>query len=402
MKNQKHLKGLFATLCLIAGLTACSDADQGRQLPQLSLSLPTDAPALARNEWIENVRIRVTDETGSRDYSSPYLSIEGRGHSTFSKPKKPYNLKLDRERSLLGLPARKKYALLAGFMDHSLIRNALAGAVARQTSLANTTPQGRFVSLRVDGEEQGIYYLCEKVTDMVSEETLLLELDTYAVEEDNATFRTATLQQPVSVKLPKKLPAALLAETERIVNEAEANPAAHIDFDTFADYLLVQELCMNAEPNGPRSCFMHLLPDGRIAAGPIWDFDLAFISVNVDAKNDLRPLRLSHLDGLRKLTPDSLYCARSLWYNRLLQDSAFVTHLKGRWQMLKPRFEDVTACIDSLDQLIRPEAIADQQRWNHLEPARFDSCTTYESAIATLRKTYTERIQKLDSLVHKL
>lgn len=401
MKNLKNKKLFLAALILLTGFTACNDGNKSRQLPQLSISLPRETPELSRDEWID-VRIRVTDENGNRDFSSPYLSVKGRGHSTFNKPKKPYNLKLDRERSILELPARKKYSLLADFFDHALIRNALALEIARQTSLANTTPQGRFVSLRVDEQEQGVYYLCEKVADMVNEETLLLELDSYAIEEEKASFRTAELQLPVSVKLPKKLPAALLVETERIVNEAEANPAAHIDFDTFADYFLVQELCMNAEPNGPRSCFMHLLPDGQIAAGPVWDFDLAFIAVNVDKKNDLRPLRLSHLEGMRKLTPDSLYNAEALWYGRLLQDTSFVAHLKDRWQTLKPRFEGLTAYIDSIDNLIRPQAIADQRMWNHLEPARFDSCTTYESAIATLRATYTERLKKLDGLVNQL
>ncbi|MBQ8360680.1 MAG: CotH kinase family protein [Bacteroidaceae bacterium] len=395
------MRNALATCCLLVGFTACNEADKGGQLPQVSISLPTDAPALTRDEWID-VRIRITDETGNREFSSPYLSVQGRGHSTFDKPKKPYNLKLDRERSILGLPARKKFALLAGFFDHALIRTALAQEVARQTSLAATTPQGRFVSLRVEGGEQGIYYLCEKVADMVNEETLMFELDSYAINEGGTSFHTAELQLPITVKQPKKLPTSLLSEMERIVNEAEADPAQHVDFDTFADYFLVQELCMNAEPNGPRSCFMHLLPDGRIAAGPVWDFDLAFISVNVDEKDDLRPLRLSHLDGLRTLTPDSLYNANALWYGRLLQDSSFVSHLKDRWQTLKPRFEGLTACIDSLDQLIRPQAITDQQMWNHLEPARFDSCTTYESAIATLRSIYTERIQKLDGLVKGL
>lgn len=395
------MRNALATCCLLAGFTACNEADKGGQLPQVSISLPTDAPALTRDEWID-VRIRITDETGNREFSSPYLSVQGRGHSTFDKPKKPYNLKLDRERSILGLPARKKFVLLAGFFDHALIRTALAQEVARQTSLAATTPQGRFVSLRVEGEEQGIYYLCEKVADMVNEETLLFELDSYAINEGGTSFHTTELQLPISMKQPKKLPASLLSEMERIVNEAEADPARHVDFDTFADYFLVQELCMNAEPNGPRSCFMHLLPDGRIAAGPVWDFDLAFISVNVDEKDDLRPLRFSHLDGLRTLTPDSLYNANALWYGRLLQDSSFVSHLKNRWQTLKPRFEGLTACIDSLDQLIRPQAITDQQMWNHLEPARFDSCSTYESAIATLRSIYTERIQKLDGLVKGL
>lgn len=147
---------------------------------------------------------------------------------------------------------------------------------------------------------------------------------------------------------------------------------------------------------------MYFLPDGRLAVGPVWDFDLAFISVGVDQGNDLRPLRKAHMPGVRLLTADSLYNRQALWYDRLLQDSSFVAHVKGRWQQLKPRFEGLTTYMDSLDNLIRPVAILDQQQWNHLEPARFDTCTTYPSAFATLKATYQERLVKLDSLVMNL
>ena len=371
-------------------------------LPEISIDFPRNAPPLSRDEWIDNCRIRVADAQGKSIYSSPYLSVQGRGHSTFTKPKKPYKLKLNAERGLLGLPAQKRYVLLANFFDHSLMRNALAQAACRLTSLAPTTPQGRFVRLTVNGEEQGVYYLCEAVRDMVTEETLLLEFDAYAVNEDKQTFRTEELDLPVSVRQPEKLPASLLAEVERRVNGAEANPAEHIDFDTFADYYLIQELCRNGEPNGPRSCFMHERADGRLAAGPAWDFDLAFNTVLLDEKRDLRPLRFAHLDGVRRLDSDTLYNAGALWYARLLEDARFKAHVKSRWQSLKPRFEQLTACIDSLDHLIRPDAIADQERWNAQEPARFDSCTTYSSAVATLRSTYEERVRKLDRLVKNL
>lgn len=372
--------------------------EEERALPTIKITLPEDTPELNREDW-NDCRLRVKDEHGESDFATPYLSVQGRGHSTFAKPKRPYNFKLDRERSLLGLPARQRLVMLAGFFDHALIRNALAHEVARQTSLAPTTPHGCFVNLEIDGEYLGIYYLCERVRDLVDDDAMLLELDAYAMTEDKDVFRTAELQLPVSVKQPDKLSEEQLAEVENWINQIEANPVEGVDFDTFADYFLVQELCRNGELNGPRSCFMHSLPNGHLAAGPVWDFDLAFNSVYVDEKNDLRPLRFEQQEGWRHLGIDSLYNGQSLWYGRLLQDVAFVDHLKERWQLLKPRFEGLTTYIDSLDNLIREDAIIDQQMWNAQEPARFDSCTTYHSAIAVLRSTYEQRIVKLDSLI---
>ena len=391
-----------------------SEKVSSSSLPLVKITFPDDAKQVERNVWTEDCNVRIYDATGWSVYSSTYAKLEGRGHSTSDKPKKPYNIKLDQPESFFGLPTRDRWVLLANFFDHSLMRNALGQEIARQTSLAPTTPHGRFVQVEIDKvpfdkegasnmltEYQGLYYMSERVLDMVDDETVLLEFDTYGVNEDKSTFRTQG-GLPVSVRKPKNLPVPLFETIQELVNRAEADPMSHIDLDTFADFYLVEELCQNGELNGPRSCFMHLLPDGRFAAGPVWDFDLSFIPVGIDQGNDLRPLRKAHMPGVRLLTSDSLYNARSLWYGRLLKNPAFVSHVQYRWNLLKPHFEKLTTYMDSLDHLIRPVAILDQQQWNHLEPARFDTCTTYPSAFATLKATYQKRLVKLDSLVMNL
>lgn len=406
MRKTRAVYILFALILL--GLLAffswkyvSSEKVSSSSLPLVKITFPDDAGPVVRDVWTEDCNVRIYDATGWSVYSSTYAKLEGRGHSTSDKPKKPYNIKLDKPESFFGLPARDRWVLLANFFDHSLMRNALGQEIARQTSLAPTSPQGRFVRVVVGEENQGLYYMSERVLDMVDDETVLLEFDAYALNEDEYTFRTHS-GLPVSVRKPKKLSTPLFEAVQELVNRADADPVNHIDFDTFADYYLVEELCQNAELNGPRSCFMYFLPDGRMAAGPVWDFDLAFISVGVDQGNDLRPLRKAYMPGVRLLTADSLYNRQALWYDRLLQNSSFVAHVKGRWQQLKPRFEGLTTYMDSLDNLIRPVAILDQQQWNHLEPARFDTCTTYPSAFATLKATYQERLVKLDSLVMNL
>ena len=66
--------------------------------------------------------------------------------------------------------------------------------------------------------------------------------------------------------------------------------------------------------------------------------------------------------------------------------------------MLKPRFEKLTAFIDIIDQQISTHAEVDQKRWNALEPARFDTCTTYRSAVTTLKTNYVKRLEKLSAM----
>lgn len=388
---------------LIACLLASCRGDEVRyaQLPLVELGVPGGAAGVTREAWTADCALRLTAPDGRVLYASPDVSVKLRGHSTADKPKRPYTLKLSAKTSLLGLSPHKRYVLLAGFFDHSLLRNALAFEVSRQTSLAPTTPEGRFVHLEADGEYQGIYYLCEAAKDMTRD--ILLELDAYAVEEDDYTFRTARHQLPVSVKRPDNPTPSRLAAIRRAVDRAEEYlDTAYIDYTTFADYWIVQELCMNAEPNGPRSCYHTLTADGRLVAGPVWDFDLAFNPVGVDAGGDLRPTRFMGRRDARWLTADSLYCTRALWYDKLLADTAFTAHVQHRWALLRPRFERLTTVIDSLDALIAPVAEHDQTMWNTLEPARFDSCRTYASAVSTLRNTYVQRIEALDNLIGNL
>lgn len=45
-----------------------------------------------------------------------------------------------------------------------------------------------------------------------------------------------------------------------------------LDITSVVDFLLIQELMMNGEMAHPKSCYMYI-DNGRLYAGPIWDFD---------------------------------------------------------------------------------------------------------------------------------
>ena len=94
-------------------------------LPLVKITIPDDAGPVVRDVWTEDCNVRIYDATGWSVYSSTYAKLEGRGHSTSDKPKKPYNIKLDKQESFFGLPARDRWVMLANFFDHSLMRNAL-------------------------------------------------------------------------------------------------------------------------------------------------------------------------------------------------------------------------------------------------------------------------------------
>lgn len=306
--------------------------------------------------------------------------IRGRGHSTFRQPKHPYAVKLMQARSLTGMPAHRHWILLANFFDHSLLRNALALEVARCTSLADITPHWHFAHLTTDGQPQGLYLLTERVKDLVAPSDSLLQLDVYHWQEQQEAH------------LPTdSLPARIQTDTLSLI-----------------DWWLIHEVCMNAEPCGPRSCYFRITSDSVLKAGPVWDFDMAFNCLGIDNGGDLRPSRFRQASSLPPflqgktitwLTTDSLYCLRSPILHPYLSDPHFRTLSARRWHQLRPHFRRLQPLLSRWARTIRPYAEADQQQWNSLEPARFDPSTSWSESVHRLRRTFSLRIKALDRMM---
>lgn len=405
----------LALLATALALRAAA-ATAAYNLPTIYILTPGGAEITSREAWTPGASMEIVLPDGSKAFSSPGVEIRLRGHSTAAKPKKPYAIRLSSAAGLLGMPAARRWQLLANFMDHSNMRNSLALAIARQTSL-EWTPRCQMADLVVNGKPQGLYLLCEAIGKdrkrlaHIGSDGFLAEADTYF--DSPAKFRTATRGLPVNIHSPKHPTARQLSAIETFFNEIEAGLyqsdlaslaplfRKYIDKTSFADWLIVHELSQNAEPNGPRSCFFHRNGRGRLQAGPVWDFDLAFIDVDVDAGGDLRPARFKRQDATH-LNGDTPYCSESLWYGRLLGDAGFRATVRKRWRRLRPRLGKVTAELDTLKRRITPSALADERLWRGQDPARFDIHTTFEESAQNLRAVWLRRIEALDKIVGRL
>lgn len=409
-------KYLTCMMLLILSVLCASEVQAFHRIPTVYLLTADSTAITSRDDWKEHTTLRIVMPDGTVVYESADVSVKGRGHSTFSKPKKPYAIKLESASGLLGMEASKRWVLLANFMDHSLVRNSLAFAISCQTSLA-WTPDSRFVDVVLNGTPQGCYLLCEQVeadkhrVNVKSDGGYLLEVDSYF--DETFRFRSRCRRLPFNVKYPKRPSSQQMTFIENYISDIEhllyeedtddlsALYLDYLDMDSFVDWWLVHELTQNAEPNGPRSCYMHKGKDGLLKAGPVWDFDLAFITVGLDAGGDIRPSRLNRTD-VKLLTGDSLYNRQSLWYGRLLEDAAFRARVQSRWQELKPRFRALADEIDRWKALIEPSALADEQLWKGQDPAKFDTHETFQSSIANLKQVYLYRLDSLDRLLSGL
>jgi len=138
---------------------------KSEHIPSMFIDTESGSTAMidADKAYKEKAEITLLNNEGLCEYSNEIEYIKARGNSTFKLyDKKPYQIKLLHEESLLGMPEAKKWILLANVVDDSLIRNEL---VFRYTENYTSVPsiKGQYIDLYLNGEYVGNYYLCEKI-----------------------------------------------------------------------------------------------------------------------------------------------------------------------------------------------------------------------------------------------
>lgn len=390
---------LIAFIAIVPALPgfAADPAATPAGLPVVTITTAGGAGVASRDESVD-CRVAI-DPRGLADAAGRPLvglaatpaKVRGRGNLTWTYAKKPYRVKFAASLDVLGMGAARTWVLLADYIDPSGLRNATAFELGRRLGMP-FTPQCRHVWLVLDGEPRGLYLLTEQtevapqrvVTDPTA--GFLVEFDDYDGEE---IYSTPVLDLPLKIKRPDVAamqPEARAAEIARIMGlftrleeaiAAEDGPgdyAALVDVDSLVDWFLVHEITHNVEPRHPKSCFFHRGPDGRIVAGPLWDFDWAY---DYEGK-----------------ASDVLALRDAFWFRQLFKDPAFRAKLKTRWRVIKaPHVDTLPAFIDALAAGIRPAVEADAKLW----PTDDDVRTPADAE--TLHAWLVERIAALDAAI---
>jgi hypothetical protein len=129
-------------------------------LPVIFVTTPNCQPIVDKENWIGESKIKIWEPSRGITYSST-TKIKGRGNYTWTYPKKPYALKLDKKEALLGLSCHKRFCLLACWKGY--IGNYYMAEVAKRCVGNPWVSKGKFVELIVNGEFLGLYYLSEQI-----------------------------------------------------------------------------------------------------------------------------------------------------------------------------------------------------------------------------------------------
>lgn len=405
-------------------------------------------------DWPKNDHFTLYNADGTVDVERALCGARLRGNSTQNFPKKPFALKFDKKVGPQGMPTDKRWELLANWMDRTMLRNAVAQDVAHCTANAladglGWNPHGVSVELVINGRHVGNYYLIEKVkidadridikdcyedvvdggnaNPTVADCGYLLEFDD-AMDEVNC-FRTGR-GLPVMFKdeVPENgtLFNAVKDKIEYIEDNLEAgNYAAayeQLDINSVIDYFLVQELVFNNEYKHPKSVYMYMDGDGKLTAGPVWDFDWQtfIIPDQVRAYGGIYEEQLRETDewlyGGSKLAGGTGWPWDSykndmpyMWYPLLFKDATFRSKVQERWATLYHALLGVT---DEIDRLAEQNRVSDQfnfAMWPTVTVKRNatdfsvafngDEEMSFDEAISSMKKAYSERLEWMNNQI---
>ena len=417
-------------------------------------------------DWVEDDQITIYNSDGTVDCSVAG-GIRHRGNTSRDYPKKPFALKFKDKKSVLGMPAHKRWVLLANWLDHSMIRNTVAFDIAQVVEYAwrqsggeigegiPWSVHGQNVELVVadkDGNYHhvGNYLLCEQIkidenrlnitsekgADTGSDYTQyghLLEVDNTYDETDK--FKTS---KSVPFMFKDEVSDKILNDVKTKVQRIETNlykgtddgyAAAfeELDINSVIDQMLIWELAMNREYGDPKSVYMYMDKDGKLSAGPVWDFDRGTF------QNQEKATELCDNDGPKgskgkyyRIKPDNkwLYLRTGtyeetdsysyVWYRQLAKSATYQKAVQDRWKVIEPYLNLIPAQIQSYGQALAKSYEYDSKMWPTTKEdirkykSDFNDWSgdetlgangNYQELINNLITVYNERLAGMDALI---
>lgn len=132
-----------------------------------------------------------------------------------------------------------------------------------------------------------------------------------------------------------------------------------IDIPSFVDFMMIAEFSSNVDVYS-LSTFFHKDRCGKLRAGPVWDYNLAF---GYDAFGDRSKYNVWQFNNSDNNGPK--------FWKDLFDTDLFRCYLAKRWfELTEPgqplNYERVCSRIDEIDSLIAEAIVRDNQRWNQM------------------------------------
>ena len=309
-------------------------------LPLLIINTKNSEEPLSLENYIDSTFILIN---GSNIINQS-ASIKLRGHSTATRPKKPYKIKFnnDKKEDLLGLGAFKKWAILANHYDKSLIRNILAFEISKIVGL-KFTPNCKPVDVIVNGNFRGNYFICDQIevkkgrVDIEKNEGddisggYLIEIDKRATEEEKFFLTdkglVGEIKYPDEDDITKEQENYIKQYLNKLEKYTYLGDLKYLDLPSFYKYFIVQEFCGDIDSMLSSFHCHKKKADDKLYFGPVWDYDLSF-------DNDDRLIPTNEKDKFALYYGASAGSTRDFFIN-LLKTKDVMKNIEKTWTELK-------------------------------------------------------------------
>ena len=327
-------------------------------------------------------------------------TMHGRGNSSWAYfDKKGYLLKLGGERPVLGMHKAKKWCLVAGANDGTLMKNRIAYEAAKAGGFAYV-PDAAYVDLWINGDYRGLYLITERISigrgylDLRDRNGVIMELDNMFYPDNEIWFESDVTGMHYAVKdavsegslAPVRIFKEKIERLETLLH-TEGSSWEDIlqvaDMDSFAEYYLLNEMLLNKEL---LCTSFYLYMDGEedvIHAGPVWDFD-----TSMDSTGD-RP----SANALQNM--GSTYHEQTDLFALLCTRWEFVHLVFAYWNRT---YEDVMGMIPAYIRVLEKEISASAEMNFRRYPDVLDSVTIKGDIIG---KSFSENLDALCTWLEK-
>lgn len=376
-----------------------------------------------------NVKFQILyDQSGGLNYVNStnfyydgFAGVEFRGSFSQNWPKKNISLELrtdtttndEDDFSLFGFPEESDWILTANYNDRSHLKNAISYEFFRRSGV--WAPNTFHCELIINGNYQGLYMLTERIKrdknrvdikklddndtspSKISGGYLIGNNDNDAVDE-GWTSNNGPIQKTFEISYPNDpltIQADYIEEYFNDMEEAFNSPnfsdpttgfRAYLEEESFARNIVFQEFSKNADAYF-RSQYFYKERGEKLNAGPIWDFDFAY------------GLKFSGYDAPYGWQIVNWPNPELFWYQKLRLDCDFMSLVRETYDNIRANSliqSDVISYIDSVELLIAPAALRDNNRWHS---SKSDS---FQDVVDDLETWVHTRFAWMDENIHNI
>ncbi len=328
------------------------------------------------------------------------IGIETRGYTSQDLDKKPYGLttlKADNVTnnnvSILGMPEENDWVLNALAYDQTGMRDVLAYGLSE--SIGQYAPRGVYCEVVVNGDYRGLYVFMEKIKvdkgrvniekmdgtcnglpEVTGGYIVLADRDdggdpiAWTMAGNNYGPSSYVTQYFHRYPKPENITEAQHEYIKSVFFDLDAEAVGHnesivdgfpsiIDIPSFVDFMMIAEYTSNVDVY-QLSTFFHKDRNGKLRAGPVWDYNLSFgyDAFEERSRYDVWQFGNGDNDGPR------------FWVELFFNNPTFRCYFARRWNEVSAEgqplsYSSIEARIDSIDTLIAEAVIRDNQRWWH-------------------------------------